>query len=309
MKSITTPTTLLLVLISSAFGQTRGSDGRELAVSQDGYFNLQVDPWDPQGFRDEWLGDPALPGNDKIVVSFPFKMKLTMYFVDSKSKVKYQRSAWLKPNEPIVGNVVKKNFNEKTQKWELLCEAWLAKTCSNPFPKPFQFVAEISAITKAPTRLEKVAIVKPETLDIPRDVYVREEIPTPRDISVSIPERERPGYQLILGEKLEATKFWRYSKDLWDHILGFLNATSYPIGQIFRKADRFSIVALGGNATGGSASSESSSAASAAASASAAAAAAAGGGGPEEPLLVAFIHRLLDLSNTVLDRPRLIAAL
>jgi len=246
----------LLAAFLSAFGQTKDASGREMAVDRDGYFNTSVDPWDPGGFKDEYLSDPKLAGGDKVVVSFPFKMRLTMWFKDAKTGKTYQRTAWLRPDEPIVGNVKKRVYNEKTRRWELLCEAWLAANCANPFPRPFQFTAEVPEITRDRVRVQflNVAIVKPEAFEIPLDVYVREEIPSPRDITIELPERERPGYELVLHEELRAKRYWRYAKDFWDHVLGLLKAVAFPVGMLVRKADSISVSASASAASAASAS-------------------------------------------------------
>ena len=264
MKAYCVCVVLLAIFAVAAFGQS---------VDPNGYFNLKNDQFVPGGVNDSKVS--TLFVGDKMVVSFPFELKLKMWFKERNGK-KYQSTGKLHANEKLTCRIDKQD-NLGNGLVKLHCTAQLANTCGNPF-QPFSFTV-VFTVGNKPV-FKEVVIARPETVVVNKEVYIERSVPTPTDVHVDV-EREQAPYELVLTGSNKADREWEDRTTLWDGFIGLLHEAAFPIGMIFRNGDNTQItaVAKGGKAyaeggKGGDAISTTSS--SAAASASAAAAAGSG---------------------------------
>jgi hypothetical protein len=238
---------LILVLLAASAANTFAStlpqqDSGEVVIDRNGFLPLDRDQVVPGGFPDpNVLTDPKLAGGDKVILQFPLELRVKNMAFRSKSGKIYKRDGKLPKNTKLICVITKRTPTGRGTD-ALLLEARMAAACGNWFDV-FQLTAEVPSGAKGEVRFQHVAIVRPEAYVVDKTAYVTQTVPQPNDVNINLPSTERPGFTLEVTGEMRAERYWRYRKDLWDYVLGFLNAASYPLGQIFSKGTNISVSA------------------------------------------------------------------
>lgn len=160
-------------LAALAFGTTA-----EAQITASGHFDLSVDPVVVGGIRDvseaRYPGDQRFSGEDKVIITFPYEVKLKMWFRSRRAGVTrdYQMTGKLHAGEPLVAAVERRQYIAARRSWKLDCVGFLAKTCGNPF-EPIRFTTEVRDYsTKQIIKLPPVIVTDTKIVVVPIDKLV-----------------------------------------------------------------------------------------------------------------------------------------